>query len=72
MSVVGEEYHEAAKEVRDIHASIVISKGRLILRDKIGGSTNGTYVNGEKIENREIRPGDMISFADVEFAVVRM
>lgn len=58
--------------VSRFHASLVVSKGRLILRDKIGGSTNGTFVNGVRIDSREIVPGDMIRFADVEFAIVRI
>jgi predicted component of type VI protein secretion system len=40
------------------HAKIVCSGGRFVVHDL--GSTNGTFVNGERIEQRELRPGDQI------------
>ena len=40
------------------HAKIVCERGRFVLHDL--GSTNGTFVNGERIEQRELRPGDRL------------
>jgi predicted component of type VI protein secretion system len=40
------------------HAKIVCSGGRFVLHDL--GSTNGTFVNGERIEQRELAPGDRL------------
>ena len=33
------------------------------------GSTNGTYVNDERIEKKALRPGDRVRFATAEFEV---
>jgi Domain of unknown function (DUF4388)/FHA domain len=38
------------------HAKIVCSAGRFVLHDL--GSTNGTFVNGERVGERELSPGD--------------
>jgi hypothetical protein len=40
------------------HAKIVCEGGRFVLHDL--GSTNGTFVNGERIERRELQPGDRL------------
>lgn len=40
------------------HAEIVPVSGGWVLRDL--DSTNGTYVNGERVRERELRPGDRI------------
>jgi Domain of unknown function (DUF4388)/FHA domain len=40
------------------HAKIVCAAGRFTLVDL--ASTNGTFVNGERIEERELRPGDRL------------
>jgi len=48
------------------HAEITKQDGRLLIRDL--GSTNGTFVNHEKVtESRPLNPGDVVRFADVEF-----
>ena len=41
------------------HMEFLARNGKLIVRDK--SSKNGTFVNGEKITQREIVPGDVIS-----------
>lgn len=33
------------------------------------GSTNGTFVNGERVERRKLQPGDRIAFGKTEMAV---
>ena len=40
------------------HAKIVCEGGRFVLHDL--ASTNGTFVNGERIERRELEPGDRL------------
>ena len=40
------------------HAKIVCAGGRFVLHDL--ASTNGTFVNGERIEQRELRAGDRL------------
>ena len=50
------------------HAEIVDDDGELFVRDL--GSTNGTYINGERVEGKcAIREGDIIQFATVVFRV---
>lgn len=50
------------------HAELVRRDGRLVVRDL--GSKNGTYVNHEPVaEEAELRPGDIVHFADIEFRV---
>ena len=56
--------------VSGFHATIETDeRGRMMLRDREGGSTNGTLVNGVKIGSRYIRQGDTITFANVDFVV---
>lgn len=52
------------------HAEIVSDGSSWLLRDL--GSTNGTFLNGERIEEREISPGDRIEIGGdlVTFCVV--
>ncbi|MDW8247535.1 MAG: FHA domain-containing protein, partial [Sandaracinaceae bacterium] len=40
------------------HCHIVLINGRYVLRDL--GSLNGTYVNGERVQERVLEPGDEI------------
>lgn len=46
------------------HLQLVARHGRYIARD--AGSTAGTYVNGRKIEERVLKPGDVIQVAAIE------
>ncbi len=46
------------------HAEIVIDKNGAILRDL--GSSNGTFVNGERIVEARLNEGDLIQFAACE------
>ena len=41
------------------HLELSFRNGKLFVRDN--GSTNGTFVNGEKVIHQEIHPGDVIS-----------
>ncbi len=41
------------------HAEVLSEAGHLTLIDR--GSANGTYVNGERVERRSLRPGDEVT-----------
>ncbi|MEZ0327287.1 MAG: FHA domain-containing protein [Fimbriimonas sp.] len=48
------------------HAQLVKAGSSVVVRDL--GSTNGTYVNGAKVDNEvTIRPGDVVQFGSVRF-----
>lgn len=47
------------------HAVIVRDEGGYRVRDL--GSTNGTYVNGQRIDDAPLEDGDLLVVADVEF-----
>ena len=47
------------------HAQFEREAGAIILRDL--GSTNGTFVNGHRIDQVTLEDGDIVLFADVEF-----
>jgi EAL domain-containing protein (putative c-di-GMP-specific phosphodiesterase class I) len=50
------------------HAELLVVGGHLFIRDL--GSTNGTFVNHKQLTRpRQIKEGDHIEFADVEFLV---
>ena len=56
--------------VSGLHAELIETESGLVLRDL--RSTNGTYVNGERVKGeRQIQPDDLIQFADVPFRVRR-
>ena len=48
------------------HARIVCAGGRWVLHDL--DSTNGTWVNGKRIQSHELRPGDRIEVGNNEIA----
>lgn len=49
------------------HASIVLEEGKFILRDN--GSTNGSYVNGEKVSRKLLKHLDLVRFGNYIFLV---
>jgi len=58
------------KTVSGNHASMWIDEGRLFLRDL--GSTNGTYVNGKRLDGETVvSEEDLIHFAEAPFRVLR-
>jgi len=60
---------EASGAVSKIHARIERSPQQLVLRDL--GSSNGTYVNGERVMTALLKDGDVIALANVvEYRVV--
>ena len=58
------------KTVSGLHAEIVERGGLLQLHDK--GSTNGTFVNGQRVDGTVmLKQNDLVQFADVPFRVRR-
>lgn len=49
------------------HCEMVLGDGTVTLRDC--GSTNGTFVNGERIRERALSPGQTVHLGDVELFV---
>ncbi len=46
------------------HAVLVVSPDRILVEDT--GSTNGTFINGVKVERAALAPGDTVAFGSVE------
>jgi len=55
----------ASESISKVHAEIYADGEGLRVRDL--QSTNGTFVNGEPVEDGPIREGDVLHFADIEF-----
>ena len=51
------------------HATFLVEAGRLLLEDS--GSTNGTYVNGKRVEEAELTPGDEVIIGRFHLVVAR-
>ena len=51
------------------HARVVTDAGGVIVEDL--GSSNGTYVNGERIETARLTSGDRLQVGRVEFVALR-
>src|SRR5678816_370597 len=49
------------------HASLVADESGIELSDL--GSSNGTFVNGERVEHARIAPGDVLTFGKLSFNV---
>jgi FHA domain/Domain of unknown function (DUF1707) len=47
------------------HAELVLDDGRWTIRDL--GSSNGTWVNGRRVVEAEVRPGDEVVLGDCRF-----
>lgn len=60
---------EQNRTVSRRHARLVWRDGELHLIDLGGG--NGTYVNGRKIKEQKLAPGDRIGVGDVDFLLER-
>ncbi len=55
--------------VSAVHAVLEIFEDRAVLYDM--NSTNGTFVNGDKVVKKEIHVGDTIRLADIEFEFLK-
>ncbi len=49
------------------HCEIVKDDGELLVSDK--GSSNGTYVNGKRVKETELAPGDLLCIGPIVFVV---
>jgi len=49
------------------HADLIVKDGGIEVKD--AGSSNGTFVNGVKIESYFVVPGDTLTFGKIEFKV---
>ena len=56
-----------ARSVSRQHCEFVSENGGLVVRDL--GSSNGTFVNRERVQEAELSPGDLISVGPAVFAV---
>jgi pSer/pThr/pTyr-binding forkhead associated (FHA) protein len=61
----GAELQIPSDSVSDNHASIMRHEGRYYLRDN--GSHNGSYINGERVDLRELKNQDIIRFGEYRF-----
>lgn len=61
------EIHVPDDSVSRNHASIVFDGQNFVVRDN--GSTNGTYVNGERVSRHNLRHHDLIRFGSCLFLV---
>jgi predicted component of type VI protein secretion system len=50
------------------HCEFIIESGSITVRDM--GSSNGTYINKERIEEAELSPGDLVAVGPAVFALV--
>ncbi len=50
------------------HCEVVIAGDKLMVRDL--GSSNGTYVNRERVQEAELNPGDVLAVGPAVFVVV--
>lgn len=55
------------QSVSKVHARIFSEAGSLFVEDL--GSTNGTFVNGQPIQQSAVSPGDLLQFANVLYRV---
>jgi EAL domain-containing protein (putative c-di-GMP-specific phosphodiesterase class I) len=59
-----------SRAVSSLHAELIDHGNRLAVRDL--GSTNGTYVNGQRVVGEvELDQDDLVQFADVPFRVLK-
>ncbi len=65
------EYTLSSLQVSGLHAEFIQVGIRLFIRDM--NSTNGTYVNGKRIDNRDyaLRDGDRVRLSNMEFIIHR-
>ncbi|MCB0378462.1 MAG: FHA domain-containing protein [Bdellovibrionales bacterium] len=56
--------------ISKIHAMILVTEDKVIISDQ--RSSNGVYVNGVKVQNKIIKPGDKFALSDIIFDVIRL
>lgn len=55
--------------VSSLHAEIIQQDGTVVIRDL--GSTNGTFLNGDRIEAAELCENDLVQFGDTAFRALQ-
>ncbi|MEQ1842658.1 MAG: FHA domain-containing protein, partial [Verrucomicrobiales bacterium] len=66
---------EGSNDLQVNHSSVSAQHARLETSDGASvdvvdcGSTNGTFVNGIRVERKQLAPGDLLRFATAEFRV---
>lgn len=55
------------KKLSRTHCQVMVSRGKCVVTDL--NSTNGTYVGGERIEERALSPGDVITMGMITLKV---
>jgi len=55
--------------ISKVHAEIKVTDSKIIISDQ--NSSNGTYVNGVKIDQQNIEMGDQVALHDIIFDIVR-
>ena len=58
------------EKVSKLHASFLLHEQNLILVDN--NSTNGTYVNGHKVDKKELKDGDLIIVGNTNISVKKV
>jgi chromosome segregation ATPase len=61
----GTEVHINSSTVSRLHALIVSAPGGAIIEDV--NSTNGTYVNGQRVTRQVLREGDLLTIGEAQF-----
>ncbi len=56
-----------AKDVSRQHCELLVADDKLVAKDL--GSSNGTFVNGKRIAQTELKPGDRLRIGPVTFVV---
>ena len=57
----------AEPSVSSHHAEIILRGSDIVIKDL--NSTNGTYINGEKISEAVLKPGQVLKFGQVELRI---
>jgi pSer/pThr/pTyr-binding forkhead associated (FHA) protein len=57
------------RSVSRVHAELTFLESALVIKDV--GSSNGTYVNGEKVEQARLTPDQTVYFGSVIFRLVK-
>lgn len=71
MTVIGRDEHARLRipvpQVSRKHCEVVVKDPKVQVRDL--GSSNGTYVNGRKVREADLAPGDLVTVGPVVFVV---
>ena len=63
----GVEFRIEHPTISSVHCEFILSADAVLLRDC--DSTNGTFVDGEPVKEKNLRPGQTVHLGDVELFV---